>query len=292
MIFNAAIASGDRTGGNPADAHLMRAMRPGTGKSDDENYRRIELADAPENVRALQAAREAADGSLMAAALDAWLLMVACALRPGEALKAQWSEVDFEKKLLTVAAPRMKGRKGKTKSHVVPLSALALEVLERRRRLRIGDNENVFAGPNGAPPSHTFFAKAPARMGLDLGAPHSLRSVFADWSGEVGDIAPDLREAALAHKLTAVQAAYRRGSSVEPRRPVMEAYARWLTGDTDANVIAMTVRAAWRYKRPLNSEASPSLPEDDAPGPKAIEALPMRESYLTAPNPFAPPPAP
>ena len=46
-----------------------------------------------------------------------------CALRPGEALKMQWSEVDLEKKLLTVAAPRMKGRKGKTKPHVVPLSS-------------------------------------------------------------------------------------------------------------------------------------------------------------------------
>ena len=75
-------------------------------------------------------------------------------------------------------------------------------------------------------------------MGLDLGTPHSWRSVFADWSGEIGDIAPDLREAALAHKLTAVQAAYRRGSSVSPRRPVMEAYAKWLMGDAGADVIA------------------------------------------------------
>ena len=200
MIFNAAIANGDRDPlrGNPADSHLMRAMRPGTSKSDDEHYRRVELTDAPEKFRALQAAREAADSSLMVAALDAWLFMIGCALRPGEALRCAWGEVDLQKKLVTVAAPRMKGRKGKTKPHIVPLSALALGVLERRRALRLGDTENVFAGPDGAPPSHTYFAKAPGRAGLDCASPHSWRSVFSDWSGEIGNIAPDLREAALA----------------------------------------------------------------------------------------------
>jgi integrase len=65
----------------------------------------------------------------------------------------QWSEVDFEKRLVTIAAARMKGRKGKTKPHTVPLSSLALEVLERRWRLRIGDNQNVFGVLDGPPPS-------------------------------------------------------------------------------------------------------------------------------------------
>jgi integrase len=245
MIFNAAIANGDRDPlrGNPADSHLMRAMRPGTSKSDDEHYRRIELTDAPEKVRALQAAREAADEALMAAALDAWLFMIATALRPGEALKTQWSEVDLQKKLVTVSAARMKGRKGKTKPHTVPLSSLALEVLERRQARKNDADTQVFAGPNGVPPSHTYFALAAKRVGLDLGTPHSWRSVFSDWSGEIGDIAPDLREAALAHKLTAVQAAYRRGSSVEPRRPVMQAFAKWLSGDAGADIIAFPARA-------------------------------------------------
>jgi integrase len=152
--------------------------------------------------------------------LNGWLFLIATALRPNEALRCVWGEVDFERKWVAIAAARMKGRKGKTRPHTVPSSSLALEVIERRRALRIGDNDDtpVFAGSTGSPPSHTRFARAPGEMGLDLGAPHSWRSVFADWSGEIGDIAPDLRETALAHKLTAVQAAYRRGSSVEPRR--------------------------------------------------------------------------
>jgi integrase len=141
----------------------------------------------------------------------------------------QWPEVDLEKRLATIAAPRMKGRKGKTKPHVVPLSSLALEVLERRRRLRIGDNQNVFSGPDGPPPSHTFFALAPLKAGIKplladkprspVGAPHSWRSIFRDWASDVGNIPPDLAEMALAHKLPKIQAAYRRDSGIGPRRP-------------------------------------------------------------------------
>jgi integrase len=160
----------------------------------------------------------------------------------------QWSEVDFQKKLVTIAAARMKGRKGKTKPHTVPLNALALEVLERRRALRIGDSENVFAGPNGAPPSHTYFAKAPGRVGVDCAAPHSWRSIFRDWAGEIGNIPPDLAEMALAHKLPKIQAAYRHGTAVGPRAPVMEAYARWLTGDS-ADVIAFPTLSRSRHPR-------------------------------------------
>ena len=49
MIFNAALANGDRplAMGNPADSKLIAAMRPGKGTSDDEHYPRIALADAP-----------------------------------------------------------------------------------------------------------------------------------------------------------------------------------------------------------------------------------------------------
>ena len=137
MVFNVALADGDRDPlrGNPADAGLMRAMRPGAFKANDEHYARIERADAPLAIKVLREARKVADGSLMTAALDAWLFMIATALRPGEALKCTWGEIDLPKKLATVSAVRMKGRKGKTKPHVVPLSTLALEVLARRQAI-------------------------------------------------------------------------------------------------------------------------------------------------------------
>jgi integrase len=249
-IFNSALASGarDLTRGNPADAKLIAAMRPGKFAVDDEHYSRIALTDAPLAISALREARDATDDSLMAAAVDGWLVMAACALRPGEALKMQWSEVDLEKRLVTIAAPRMKGRKGKTKPHAVPLSSLALEVLERRRTLRIGDNPNVF-GVDGPPPSHTFFALAPLRAGLKplladkpkspIGAPHSFRSLFTDWASDIGDFPPHLAEKALAHKLPKIQAAYRRDDGVGPRALMMESYAKWLCGVAEDNVVAL-----------------------------------------------------
>jgi integrase len=202
----------------------------------------------------------------MAAALDAWLYMIATALRPTEARLTQWGQIDLQKKLATVAAARMKGREGKTKPHIVPLAALAVEVLERRDRVRVrahtGDKEKdaaadaaafVFAGANGAPSSHTYFALAPWKAGIKplladrpktpIGTLHSWRSVFRDWAADLGNIPPDLAEMALAHRLPKIQAAYRRDSGIGPRTPMMEAYSRWLTGDADSNVIAYPKRA-------------------------------------------------
>ena len=254
-IFNTAMANGDRdlARGNAADAKLIAAMRPGKFAAEDEHYSRIALTDAPLAIAALREAREGACDTLLAAALDVWVCMAACGLRPSEALKMQWPEVDLEKRLATIAAPRMKGRKGKTKPHVVPLSSLALEVLERRRRLRIGDNQNVFSGPDGPPPSHTFFALAPLKAGIKplladkprspVGAPHSWRSIFRDWASDVGNIPPDLAEMALAHKLPKIQAAYRRDSGIGPRTPVMEAYGQWLAGNAEGNIVAFPQRA-------------------------------------------------
>ena len=59
-IFNTALADGDRplAMGNPADAKLIAAMRPGKFAADDEHYARITLTDAPLAIAALREARE------------------------------------------------------------------------------------------------------------------------------------------------------------------------------------------------------------------------------------------
>ena len=75
MIFNAALAGGDRplAMGNPGDAKLIAAMRPGKFAVDDEHYPRIALTDAPLAIAALREAGSVASDTLLAAALDAWL---------------------------------------------------------------------------------------------------------------------------------------------------------------------------------------------------------------------------
>ena len=225
-VLTAAMAKGrcDSARRNPADAKLIAATRP-TRRSPGTrpHYRAVKVDGAPEVFRALACQ----DGS----AFSSWVFMIATAARPSEALGARWQEVDFDRRLWTLPAARMKS----AREHVVPLSTAALAVLKRQACVRTGDA--IFPGRSGAPLSYNSFAAAPAKAGIDAACPHGWRSVFRDWAGDIGEISPDLAEAALAHSLGATEGAYRRLTAVDRRRAVMEAYARWLN-DHNAKVVA------------------------------------------------------
>jgi integrase len=95
-------------------------------------------------------------------------------------------------------------------------------------------------GDRAAP--YTAFAAAPARKGFDAGSPHSWRSIFRDWAGDIGRIDRDLAEAALAHTLGNVEGSYRRLTAIEARRGVMARYADWLTSATADNILAFPLK--------------------------------------------------
>src|ERR1700682_1894613 len=62
-------------------------------------------------------------------------LCILTAARSGEILGARWSEIDFDKKIWTVTASRMKtGRE-----HRVPLSPRAVPILRQLGKLKAGD---------------------------------------------------------------------------------------------------------------------------------------------------------
>jgi integrase len=233
-VLDAAIALSGKAIRNPADTRLIGKIHSLKRHGPRPNFRRIELDDAPMAFRALCEAREPGNRGV---ALEAWLFMIATAARPSEALQARWEEIDFDKRLWTLPAARAKS----LREHVVPLSSLALDVLERRRSARTGDA--IFGGQSGSPVGYANFARAPSEAGVSAGSPHSWRSIFRDWAGDVGRIDRDLAESALAHKLPATEASYRRGTAVEARRQPMEAYAHWLAGDAGADVIAFPTRA-------------------------------------------------
>jgi integrase len=240
-VMNAALAGGERDAalGNPADPRKVKAIYPVKRRGARAHFRRIaKLKDAPAAFRALQRMREEAVG-FKALALDAWLLMIACACRPSEALNACWSEFDFEEKVWTIPAPRMKS----ARAHAIPLNAIALAVLKRRSADHRGDA--VFPGRSGKPMGYANFARTPIEIDatLELGSPHSWRSIFRDWAGDVGrlHIDRDLAELALAHVLEDTEGSYRRETGVEARRAPMEAYARWL--DDDRRTVAVPLAA-------------------------------------------------
>jgi integrase len=225
-VFDAAIAEGKCADRNPADSRRVSKVFPLKRKAgDSRHYRRIEVEAAP---AAFLALKERA-GSAFAA----WVFMIATAARPSEALGARWGEIDLERALWTVPAGRMKGGR----EHVVPLSSAALAILERQAA--VGDT--VFPGRGGSVRAYSGFADAPIRAGLEVGSPHSWRSIFRDCCGDILRIDRDLAEAALAHALGGVEGAYRRGSAIEARRGVMQAYANWLEG-AESGVIAFPAR--------------------------------------------------
>src|SRR5262249_49480057 len=60
---------------------------------------------------------------------------------------------------------------------------------------------------------------------------HGMRSTFRDWAGDCTEFPRDLIEAALAHTLGGVEAAYRRSSALAKRRELMEAWADYCGGE-------------------------------------------------------------
>ena len=239
-IMNGAIARGERDPlrGNPADGGLVGAIVPLKRKT--VHFPRIELDEVQAAFRALREAAECASG-LRGAELDAWLFMIACALRPSEALHTRWGEISLDKRLLVIGPERMKSGR----EHRAPLSTLALTVLERRDRVRVrtGDEKvddaaAVFAGLSGSAPGYTNFALAPKKAGINVASPHSWRSVFSDWRGEKTNFPRELAEFQLAHVVPGVAGDYQRETAPTRRIELVEAYAKWLSGES-ADIIQL-----------------------------------------------------
>ena len=145
------------------------------------------------------------------------------AVRTSEARGARWDENDRGQKVWTIPAVRMKGGR----EFRVPLSSAALELLDRLAVLRQGEHlfTGAKAGRSIGPNAMTL-----ALHGLRPAATvHGMRSGFRDWASEHG-VAGEVAEACLAHVIeNKVEAAYRRGDLLQPRRAVMERWARFLT---------------------------------------------------------------
>ena len=75
------------------------------------------------------------------------------------------------------------------------------------------------------------------RMGLNVTV-HGFRSSARSWMADQG-VAFEVAEAALAHTTGGVVAAYQRSSMLERRRPVMAAWAAYVTGSDASNVVPL-----------------------------------------------------
>jgi hypothetical protein len=114
----------------------------------------------------------------------------------------------------------------------------------------------VFGCRSGSPVSDIVFTRVPKKTGIDAGAPHSCRSIWRDWAGDIDRVDRDLAEAALAH----TDASCRREAAIEARLPVMDAYATWLCGDAGADISRLRVSRV-RYSAKRRPRGEDGVPE-------------------------------
>ncbi|MCS3769579.1 integrase [Aeromonas hydrophila] len=162
-------------------------------------------------------------------ALLSFVIFTAC--RSGEARKMRWEELDLDAAIWTIPADRMKTQV----IHRIPLSLQAMAVLDKVRGLH---GEWVFPSPRKQVPLTdmaltTLLRRVEAQSTTPgrLATAHGFRSTFRDWCSEQG-YPRDLAERALAHLIqNKVEAAYHRTDLLDQRRPMMDAWAQFVTGD-------------------------------------------------------------
>lgn len=236
-VLSWATVSGHRTGDNPARwaGNLKELLPAAAAVAVTDNQPALALGAVPAWFADLQGREGFGARALEFAALTA--------ARSGEVRGATWDEIDLEAKIWTIPVARMKMKR----EHRVPLSFAAVDLLEALPRL--DGTPLVFPAARGGQLSDMTLsatmrciheaAKERAGGGNDAGyldprnkrpaVPHGLRSTFRDWVAEKTQYPGDLAEVALAHRISsAVEAAYRRGDTVEKRRRMMTDWAEFL----------------------------------------------------------------
>ena len=160
-------------------------------------------------------------------------------VRSGVAINAEWSEIDEDRALWVIPAEKMKA----DREHVVPLTPRALEILKAQK----GQSKRfVFPAPSG---DEAMSDAALNKLIKDMNekrerdelskwvdpkqdnrriVPHGFRSAFRDWAGETTAFPREVIEHAMAHQLPdKAEAAYARGTLLDKRRHLMEAWAKY-----------------------------------------------------------------
>jgi len=204
-IISYAVAKGLRADGeNPARKEVMKHLVASAPKTVP--HPSMPIGDVPAFV-----AKLITDGSDAARSLAFCILTAA---RTGEALGAQWSEIDHERNVWTLPPSRMK----EGIEHSVPLARVVLDLLGKPGKGR------VF----GDLPHDALHDKL--REYTSEATVHGMRAAFNGFAVK-NKYPKELWGRALAHAQgTKTDRAYDREALIEERRPLMEAWAAYLAG--------------------------------------------------------------
>lgn len=164
--------------------------------------------------------------------------------RPGELRRMEWKELDFDSKVWTIPAEKMKSRR----EHKVPLSKQAIEILKSVYELT-GNKEYVFhslRSKSGILSENTF--NSVLRIlgySKEQIVSHGFRAMGSSLLNSRG-WNPDAIEAQLAHlQSDKTRAAYNRSTYWDERIPMMQSYADYLdTLRIGAEVIPINLNQA------------------------------------------------
>ena len=221
-VFEWARPRSDCSLGNQRNpANISRDVLPNIKISSQNHHAALPYEELPEFMEKLRD-KEA----VSAHALQYGILT---ASRPIEVRGAEWSEIDWKKRLWTVPEERMKGRI----AHNVPLSDSAIEILEKMKGLSTKYIFPSISDPNKMMSDSTMNALL-VRMGIsrEEATVHGFRSTFRDWTEEQTEYPHRVKESALAHKIKdKAEAAYNRTELLDKRRKLMEEWAEFATGE-------------------------------------------------------------
>ena len=160
--------------------------------------------------------------------------------RPAEAATTRWADIDFEKRIWTIPAERMKKRR----IHIVPLTEQALALLEAIKPYS-EHREYVFPADRN-PRTHCNSQTANMalkRMGFEGRlVSHGMRSMASTILNEHG-WDPELIEVALAHvDKDEVRSAYNRADYIERRRPMMAWWSEHIQEAATGNLSVSAIK--------------------------------------------------
>lgn len=215
LVLDAAKAKGLRTGENPARwrGHLDKLLP--RQSATKQPFAAVPWEAAPELYREI--------ASLDGIAARAMELVILTACRSSEVRCAVWSEFNFDERVWTIPAARMKNGK----PHRVPLTVEMIAVLDSVKGIH---PEWVFkkTGGGGPVPANAL-SRVLTKLDVESGVPHGFRSCFRTWAAEATEFQRDVCEMALAHTLPdKVEAAYNRADLLVKRRSLMEAWSAYL----------------------------------------------------------------
>ncbi|MDG1406607.1 MAG: tyrosine-type recombinase/integrase [Octadecabacter sp.] len=209
-VLDVAKASGFREGENPVTAVKEAGVLPKV-KAKVHHHDAMPWQEVPAFYAKLATRTATAAKALQ------FTILTAC--RTSEVLDMTWGEIDWDARLWTVPAERMKGGK----EHRVPLTDEMLAILEPLKALA---SAYVFEGQRRHKPlSNMSMLMLLRRMGRDGFTVHGFRSSFRDWAAEEANAPREVAEAALAHQVgSTVERAYARSDLLDRRRKLIRAW--------------------------------------------------------------------